>query len=248
MWSQDGASRQGARRLVGWLRDPLGTNQWLLVATGGDSRYSEPEPWGSGDRMSLHTLPSCATWSQARARRRPGNSQDQSRTSRAKLGSCLTLREGTSEGGDRTLMTAATAHQDMPSSKFLMVPPGGPGLSCQGGEHSGPVASTDLTLFPEVPGAGSLLPRLQWERGGGHRPGNPQLWVLDWVLSLPQFLQGAESSCSPGGNHPSAAGTQTWSGDERNRPGGAPTRESESVTDLGLQNKESQGVPQPDHS
>lgn len=34
----------------------------------------------------------------------------------------------------------------------------------------------------------------------------------------------------------------------RNRPGGAPTRESESVTDLGLQNKEGQRDPQPEHS
>lgn len=82
-------------------------------------------------------------------KKRPGNSHDQSHTSRAKLGSCLTLREGTSEGGDRTLMTDdATAHQDMSSNRFLMVPPGGPGLSCQGSEHSGPVASTDFTLFP----------------------------------------------------------------------------------------------------
>lgn len=37
--------------------------------------------------------------------------------SRAKLGRGLALREGTPEGGDRTLMTEdATAHQDMPST------------------------------------------------------------------------------------------------------------------------------------
>lgn len=150
MWFQDRASRQGARHPVGRPRAPLGA-QWLLADKLILGAQNQNHKAVVRERLSLQTLTPCFTWTQAAV---PGSSQGAAVTSptpsRAKMDSCLTLRKEAPEGGGRTLMKDdATAHEDKPSSRLLMVPPGGPGPSCQGTGHSGPVASTDLfVLFP----------------------------------------------------------------------------------------------------
>lgn len=109
--------------------------------------------------------------------------------SRAKLGSCLALREGTPEGGDRTLMTDdATAHQDMPSTWCPQEGLAFPARVVTTQDLWPPLTSPSFLKCLEL---GASSQGCKGREGGAAQAERAQLWVLDGCSQFPQFLEGS---------------------------------------------------------